>query len=319
MSAGNNTGAALLQAQTARFERVDPQLPAAAVPPEGDVLTAALPDGERVAAVLARFRYEPDDAPMLWSAREVWDLHPLLGSSAGPGMDALLRELRRVLDREAPGTDTGCLVTWPSRDVEAAKPLLAHGFTPLSTLAVRTRPEPRDPRKDARRASRPDIAVRLATIRDLDVVLELELGELAYSAMVGAAIERPNARQIKRAALAQHLEQGDPVWLAEREGLVVGLAHGRLVDATPGSATGTRLRAGRWGYVNCVSVRAEERGTGVGRRLMAVVHRELARLGATDTFLYYNPPNPLASAFWPSHGYRPLWTMWEVRPAGALR
>ena len=27
---------------------------------------------------------------------------------------------------------------------------------------------------------------------------------------------------------------------------------------------------------------------------MAVAHRELARLGATGTFLYYNPPNPLA-------------------------
>jgi hypothetical protein len=52
---------------------------------------------------------------------------------------------------------------------------------------------------------------------------------------------------------------------------------------------------------------------------MAVAHGELARLGAAGTFLYYNPPNPLASVFWPRQGYRPLWTIWEVRPAGALR
>lgn len=303
--------AGLLQAQTARFEQVDPLLPAAAAPPEGDVLTAALADGERVAGVVVRGRYETGTAPTLWSARDVVELHPLVGASGGAGMDALLRELRRMLDRGAPGADSSCVVTWPSRDVEASEPLLAHGFAPLSTLAVRVtaaEPEPAG-----------DLAVRLATSRDLAVALELELAELAYSAMVGAAIDRPNARRIKRAGLTRHLEQGDPVWLGERDGVVVGLAHGRLVDAGPGAPAGARLRAGCWGYVNCVSVRPDARGTGVGRRLMAVAHRELARLGATSTFLYYNPPNPLASVFWPRQGYRPLWTIWEVRPAGALR
>jgi GNAT superfamily N-acetyltransferase len=302
---------ALLQAQTTRFERVDPLLPAAAAPPDGDVLTAALPDGERVAGVVALDRYGAGTAPTLWSAREVWELHPLVGAAGGAGMDVLLAELARVLERGRPGTDSACLVTWPSRDVEATKPLLAHGFAPLSTLAVRA---------DAG-ADGPDdgVTVRLATTRDLAVALELELAELAYSALVGAAVDRPDARRVKRAALARHLEQGDPVWLAERDGVVAGLAHCRLVDATPGSVSGTRLRAGRWGYVNCVSVRAEARGSGVGRRLMAVAHRELARMGATATFLYYNPPNPLASVFWPRQGYRPLWTIWEARPAGALR
>ena len=302
---------ALLQAQAARFERVDPLLPPAAPPPDGHVLTAAMPDGERVAGVVARGRYEAGTAPTLWSAREVWELHPLVGSGGGVGIDALLRDLRRLIERGAPGPDSSCLVTWPSRDVEVARSLLAHGFAPLSTLAVRTSP--------CADEAAEDLPVRLATTRDIGVALELELAELAYSAQVGAAIDRPDARRVKRAALAKHLEQGDPVWLAERDGVVVGLAHGRLLDAEPGTATGARLPAGRWGYVNCVSVRPEARGSGVGRRLMAVAHRELARRGATGTFLYYNPPNPLASVFWPRQGYRPLWTMWEVRPAGALR
>lgn len=306
-----NLASALLAAQTARLERVDPLLPPAAVPPDGDVLTATLPGGDHVGGVVARVRYEPGTAPTLWSASDVVELHPLLGAAGGPGMDALLRELRRMVERAAPGPDSACVVTWPSRDVAAAEPLLAHGFAPLSTLAVRTDaggPEPDN-----------GLAVRLATIRDLDVALELELAELAFSAMVGAAIERPDAREVKRAALSANLEQGDPVWLAERDGAVVGLAHARMVDALPGSLSGTRLRPGRWGYVNSVSVRPDVRGTGVGRRLMAVAHRELARLGATGTFLYYNPPNPLASVFWARQGYRPLWTIWEVRPAGALR
>lgn len=302
---------ALLAAQTARFERIDPLLPEAVTPPEGDVLTAALPDGERVAGVVARDRYQEGTPPTLWSAREAWELHPLVGAAGGTGLDMLLRELRRVLERGEPGPDSACLVTWPSRDVHAAKPLLEHGFAPLSTLAVRTAP--------AGEAAGDGLTIRLATIRDLGAALDLELAELAYSALVGAAIDRPDSRRIKRAALGRHLEQGDPVWLAEREGVVAGLAHCRLVDAGPGSVIGTRLRPGKWGYVNCVSVRAEARGTGVGRALMTVAHRELARLGATGTFLYYNPPNPLASVFWPRQGYRPLWTIWEVRPAGALR
>ena len=307
-----NIAAGLLAAQTARFEKVDSLLPPAAPPPDGTVFTAALADGERVAGIVVRDSYEPGTAPTLWSAREVWELHPLVGATGGVGMDALLKELVRTVGREAPGPDSACLVTWPSRDVEAAKPLLAHGFTPLSALAVRAADHPAD-------HPRGRLPIRLATTRDLDAALELELAELAYSALVGAAIDRPDARRIKRDALARHLAQGDPVWLAERDGVVVGLVHGRLVDATPGSATGTRLRTGRWGYVNSVSVRPDARGTGVGRRLMAVAHRELVRHGAAGTFLYYNPPNPLASVFWPRQGYRPLWTLWEVRPAGALR
>jgi GNAT superfamily N-acetyltransferase len=353
---------ALLAAQAARFERLDPMLPPALPPPEGGVLTAALPDGERVAGVVVHGRYDAGSAPTLWSAMETWELYPLIGATGGTGMEAVLREWRRLLDRLSTGADSACVVTWPSRDAEAVKSLLAHGFTPLSTLAVRRAPVRDEPSDDldarltpvlddppndlaVRRApvhdappndlaeppndlaeppndlAEPpdDLAVRLATMRDLEVALELELAELEYSALVGAAVDRPDAREVKLAALTRHLEQGDPVWLAERDGLPVGLAHCRLLDADPGSVSATRLRAGRWGYVNCLSVRAEARGAGVGRRLMAVAHRELERLGAAGTFLYYNPPNPLAPVFWARQGYRPLWTIWEVRPAGALR
>ncbi|GAB3449607.1 GNAT family N-acetyltransferase [Actinophytocola sediminis] len=303
---------ALLAAQSARFERLDPLLPPAVAPPAGNVLTAALPDGERVAGVLVQGRYEAGSAPTLWSAMELWELYPLIGASGGTGLEALLREWRGLFDRLSPGADSACAVTWPSRDAEAVRSLLAHGFAPLTTLAVRRAPaaEPTPPS---------ELVVRPATIRDLEVALDLELAELEYSALVGAAVYRPDARELKRAALARNLAQGDPVWLAERDGVAVGLAHCRLLDVDAGSASGSRLPAGRWGYVNCVSVRAEVRGTGVGRALMAVAHRELARLGAAGTFLYYNPPNPLASVFWARHGYRPLWTIWEVRPAGALR
>ncbi|GAB1512455.1 N-acetyltransferase family protein [Actinophytocola sp. KF-1] len=305
----------LLGAQTTRFEQLDPLLPAAAPPPDGHVLTAALPAGDRVAGVLTHSEFEPGSATALWSALELWELHPLVGAAGGTGMDALLREWARLLTRRTTGADSACLVTWPSRDAEAAQPLLAHGFTPLTNLAVR----PVRAGGPVRRAPQAGVTVRLATAADVETVLALELAELAYSALVGAAVLRPDAERVKRATVLRHVEQGDPMWLAERDGVAVGLAHCRLMDVAADSLIATRLRPGRWGYVNCVAVVEGARGAGVGSELMAVAHHELHRRGASGTFLYVNPPNPLASVFWARQGYRPLWTSWELRPASALR
>ena len=61
----------------------------------------------------------------------------------------------------------------------------------------------------------------------------------------------------------------------------------------------------------------------MGQQLMAVAcpsSRPVPRpQDPCGNFLHYNPPNPLSSVFWPRAGYAPLWTLWEVRPARALR
>ncbi|WP_091448729.1 GNAT family N-acetyltransferase [Actinokineospora iranica] len=303
--------AGLLRAQTARFAGLDPLLPAAVEPPPGDLLAADLPDGGRVAGVLTRTALAPGTPQTLWSATEVWELHPLLGAVGGAGMDALLRRWPTVLARVFPGRDSSCVVHWPSRDTEATAALLAHGMVPLSVLAVRP---PRPAERPFRSAG---VEVRTAGPADLDALVASAMAEVEYSSRVGGAILRAGAAEIKREALLRHVEQGDPVWLAERGGEVVGHAEGWHTDSTPGSWAETRVRHGRWGYVNCLSVTPSARGTGVGRALMDVVHAEL--VGAAGSFLYYNPPNPLSPVFWARQGYRPLWTVWEIRPAGALR
>ncbi|MFI9814392.1 GNAT family N-acetyltransferase [Saccharothrix variisporea] len=301
----------LVEAQGARFACIDPLLPAVTAPPDGDVVTAALPDGTRVAGVLTRQVHDRRSAARLWSATEVWELTPLLGSGGAAAMDALLRAWRHRMDRVgAADHDSACVLTWPSRDAEAARVLLDHGLVPLSVIAVRrAAPPPPDG----------SLVVRRATPADLDTVLTLALAELRYSALVGSTVDRPEAPELKRRTLAERLAAGGPAWLAERDGIAVGLAECAVVVSEPGNWTSTRLPPGRWGYVNCVSVLPGARGTGIGRRLMAHAHRELHRLGTVGTYLYYNPPNPLSSVFWPRQGYRPLWTVWEVRPAGALR
>ncbi|MBB5955957.1 GNAT superfamily N-acetyltransferase [Saccharothrix tamanrassetensis] len=337
----------LVEAQGTRFACLDPLLPAMAPPPDGDVITAALPDGSRVAGVLQRQVHDRMSAARLWSATEVWELTPLLGAAGAAGMDALLRAWRGRMDRVGPAErDSACVLTWPSRDAEATRALLDHGLVPLSVIAVRRHPPVPGPRRPQVTDTPPipntppvpntspvpntppvrntppvpgALVIRRATPADVDSVLNLALAELRYSAMVGSTVDRPEAAGLKRRTLAERLAAGGPAWLAERDGIAVALAECALVTSEPGNWTSTRLPTGRWGYVNCVSVLPGARGGGIGQRLMAHAHRELHRLGTVGTYLYYNPPNPLSSVFWPRQGYRPLWTVWEVRPAGALR
>jgi GNAT superfamily N-acetyltransferase len=316
----------LQQAQAARLAALDPLLPPEGPAPDGQVLTAALPDGRRVAGVLTSSDNAPGSLASLWSARWVWELHPLVGSDARLGLDALLRAWRALPDRGSPAPadsdDSAAVVAWPSRDVEATRALLDHGFVPLSVLAVRVHGEPEAARQrddDPGTGENLGIVVRRARPTDLNAALRLSLDELSYSSLVGGTIVRPDAAELKRQAIGYRLRQEDPVWLAEHDGVPVGLAECWLTDVPEGAGRRFLVPAGRWGYINTVSVSPAVRDRGVGRRLLAVTHRELRRFGAVGTYLYYNPANPLSSVFWPRQGYRPLWTIWEVRPAAAMR
>jgi GNAT superfamily N-acetyltransferase len=307
------TAEELLAVQCARLAALDPELPKRYLLPRGEPLMARLPSGEPVAGLVTHISSPPGSMSSLWSAAETLELFPLLGNQPGAGMDALLRAWREQLSaRGASTTDSACLVTWPSRDVQATRALLDHGFQPLSCVAVR-------PPSPGAFTERPGtVKIRRAEPADLDAVVELMLAELGYAALVGGSVVRPDAARLKRTAAQVRLHSHDPVWLAERDAAPIALAECGWVD-TEHHAAGQRLRPGRWGYINCLSVHETARGTGAGRELMALAHDEISRAGVLGSFLHYNPANPLSSVFWPRQGYRPLWTMWEVRPATALR
>lgn len=308
------TAQELVRAQCARFAALDPQLPDDYPVPRGEPLVARTPGGDVVAGIVTRTSNPPRTAQSLWQAACVFELFPLLGEHPREGMAALLAAWRDWLrDQRVPERDSACSVVWPSRDVQAARALLDGGLTPLSCLAVRP-PTPPDRFTELRGT----VTVRRAGPADLDAVVELALLELRYAALVGSSTYRPDAPRLKRAAAQVRLHSSDPVWLAERGGVPVAVAECGWVDADRPSA-GHRLRPGTWAYVNCVSVREQDRGSGVGQRLMTAAHEEFVRAGVVGSFLHYNPPNPLSSVFWPRQGYRPLWTTWEVRPATALR
>jgi GNAT superfamily N-acetyltransferase len=193
--------------------------------------------------------------------------------------------------------------------------LLDHGFVPLTVLAMRRPGRAGTPVPKLA----PGVTVRRARLDDLAMATELALDELAYSANVGGTVLRADAAELKRIAIRYHLREQDPVWIIERDGIAVGIAECWVTDAAVGAAIRFPVPIGRWGYVNTVSVSSDARGGGLGQQLMAVAHHDLARHRTIGSYLYYNPPNPLSSVFWPRQGYRPMWTIWECRPANAMR
>ena len=314
---------ALLEQQRRRFAALDAGLPEAPGPPAGDVLLVDSAGGD-AAGVVTEHSWPTGSGPLLWSAAHVTELYPVLGTSGAAGLDALLEAWRSRFGPRLHDPDSAAVVTWPSHDVAATRVLLDRGLAPLAVLAVRA-PSPLSPLSPPPPPPSPvpsGVQVRPAGPEDLDECLRLALAELHYSSQVGGSIVRPEAEAVKRTTLRDRLGRGEPTWIAERDGGAVGVLECGHTDAAPGTWLGGLLPTGPWGYVNCASVAAGERGTGVGRALMAAAMPELQRprpAPVRGTYLYYNPPNPLSSVFWPRLGYRPLWTLWETRPASSLR
>jgi GNAT superfamily N-acetyltransferase len=307
----------LLEVQRRRFAALDPRLPRAAPPPPGDVVVVGAPP-ERVAGVVTHHVWPAGSGSLLWSAAQVTELHPVIGAAGHAPLHALVAAWRgRVLPAVLREEDSAAVVTWPSRDVIATRVFLDHGLVPLAVLAVRPPAPVPTPAPD------PTLRVRRAEPADLDACVRLALEELAYSSQVGGSVARPDAEAVKRTTIRDRLGRGEPTWLAERDGAVVGMIECGHADAGPGAWLGNLLASGVWGYVNCASVTASERSRGVGAHLVATAlgALESGRGGGPvrGTYLYYNPPNPLSSVFWPRVGYAPLWTLWEVRPAAGLR
>jgi GNAT superfamily N-acetyltransferase len=277
-------------------------------------LNATTADGRAVTAELGRQVAEANAAELLWMARDTWQLFPETDELGTAGMDALLAAWCERMGTEAPGPDSACVVNWPSRDAHAVRALLDHGFVPLSCLAARTAPP----------SAAPDVTdvtgtvLRRAVPADFDAALALVATTFDYTGLV-AAPKRANTAELLAPQLRRRLDGDGPVWVAERGGVLAGIAECGWTESTPGSWAAEVLPHGRWGYVNNVVTAPALRGGGIGQTLMSLVHRHFHGEGAVGTYLYYNPPSPLASVFWPRQGYRPLWTSWEVRPASALR
>lgn len=293
--------------QRARFAALDPLLPSPVPLLAGEPVEAGGALG-----TIAHLRFVPGSWQRLWSPAHLQILSAVLGHDAAAGMGALLAVWRERITLADTERDSGCSVTWPSRDVVVARALLDHGFVPQLALAVRG-PAPGEAHAVA------GVTIRESTGGDLEEIVDLRFEELLYATFVGHGVLRSGARALLTDEVRRGLQFGGRIWIAEEEGVTVGMATGGRRSPVPGDALAGRLPPGEWGFLGTLAVTAAARGRGVGRALTAVVHDELFAPSLRGTFVSYNPANPLSPVFWHRQGYRPLWTTWAVSPAIALR
>jgi predicted N-acetyltransferase YhbS len=315
----------VLDSAAGRWRRIDPLLPdprARADTGCGAELTVPAADGRAAAVGWCRHReIAPEAAELAWgAAAQFWLTAGVAGDPGEPGigtaLDELLARWRAHLAAEpaAAGEDSQAAVRWPSRDIGGVRALLSHGLQPLTITAARP----------AGRAG-PDVApgrsglrIRPADPGDVAVVTALTVEVIRFDQHFGSVLLRPNAEQAQRQAAEQTLARPEPwTWLAERDGQAIGL----LVAEPPDRAGWIAPATGQSpvAYLGTMSVRPDQRGSGVGTALVAALHRELDAAGVAVTLLHHSLLNPLSTPFWSRMGYRPLWASWEIRPARALR
>ena len=315
----------VIRSAAARWRRIDPLLPDPK-PPASEVcgaeLTVPAASGRASAAGWCRHRkLRPGAADLAWgAAAQFWLTARVAGDPAepgiGPALDELLTRWRGHLAAQpaTDGEDSQAAVRWPSRDSAGVLALLRHGLQPLTVIAARPA---------GRITTVPDTAhgglrIRPASTGDVAAFTALTLEVIRFDQQFGSVLLRPDAERVERRAAERTLAEAEPwTWVAERAGQAVGL----LVAEPPGRAAWIAAVTSRRpvAYLGTLSVRPEERGSGVGTALVAELHRQLDAAGVAVTLLHHGLLNPLSAPFWNRMGYRPLWTNWEIRPASALR
>lgn len=315
----------VLRSAGERWRRVDPLLPEPRPPGGagcGADLTVPAANGRPAAVGWCHHRELKREATELtWgAAAQFWLTAGVAGDPGEPGIGAALDQLlvrwRAHLAAEpaAACEDSQAAVRWPSRDVGGVRALLRHGLQPLTVIAARQAgwavpdsvPRPRG------------LRIRPAGPADVASVTEFTMEVIRFDQHFGSVLLHPHAERTQRRLAEQTLARPEPwTWLAERDGQTVGLLVAEPPDRAAWIAAATRQCP--VAYLGTMSVRSDDRGSGVGTALVTGLHREFDAAGVTVTLLHHSLLNPLSAPFWNRMGYRPLWTSWEIRPALALR
>ena len=146
----------------------------------------------------------------------------------------------------------------------------------------------------------PRIAIRAATLADLDVVVELRLELLREHARNPLyAWLRPDAPERARELFAQQLKsKTETTFLARRGTETVGIL--RCVE----SGGSPLLDPSRYCYVSSVYVVPDARRGGVLRALMARAESWCRERGFSEMRLHSTPENAVGGAAWDALGFR---------------
>ncbi|HEX4703847.1 MAG TPA: GNAT family N-acetyltransferase [Pseudonocardiaceae bacterium] len=300
----------LTEAHARRLFAVDRLLPVPAIPQsdDGDELFGVEVDGTVAVGVARNVDLDPDSMGATVGALRQHRLAvQISGPAADRAVDLLLTEWDAYLIKAARhgDPDSAAVIDWPSRDTAAVGALTRHGFTAAGVCAVRPGGRPTH--------SFADVRIRAAKAADLDVAAGFHLDLIDYDAQFGLLTRRAGTPARVRTGMTAAIDRPRTgVWLAERAGEPVGLISVAYPDETARAAR--LVSAESIGFVDCMYVRPDVRGGGIGSALVRWGHLALDDAGVEVTMLYHALPNPRSTPFWYSHGYRPLWTIWQRRP-----
>jgi hypothetical protein len=314
---------------TRRWQAADPLLPAPGPLPAGcgAQLTVAGPDGQLTAvASCEHIELAPGSLDLAWSAARQFKLTPRIqGPDGEAGLDRLLTiwggHLAEVTDH--PDEDSAAVVEWPCRDIDGTAALLRHGFAPLGVVAARradrTAGRSGDPGSTAERPGLPEgVTVRRAGPADIDSVLRLGLELIQFDTHFGGVPGRTGLDAALRPEARAMLAGPQPwTWLAERDGRPVGMLAAQHPEAAGWIAPMVSQAPAAYNMLTYVA--SDERAGGIGAAMVARLHHDADAAGVAVTLLHYEQPNPFSAPFWSQQRYRPVWTSWEARPAGAVR
>jgi predicted N-acetyltransferase YhbS len=315
----------VLRSAAGRWRQIDPLLPdpeRPARPGCGADLVVPAADGRSAAVGWCHHdELAPGTPELAWgAAAQFWLTAQVAGDPGEPGIGTALDDLlvrwraHLAAEQAAVRQDSQAALRWPSREITGVRALLRHGLQPLSVIAARPggRPVP------AAAAAPDDVQIRPAEAADIAAVTALAVEVIRFDEHFGSVTLHPHAERAERLAARENLARPQPwTWLAERDGRAVGL----LIAEPPDRAGWIAAATSRSpvAYLATMSVRPDERGSGVGSALVTELHRHLDAAGVAVTLLHHALLNPLSTPFWSRMGYRPLWTRWEIRPASALR
>ena len=202
------------------------------------------PDGPLQAlGTCEHWQEAPGSLGLAWGTAVRFMLAARIAGPDVPGqLDHVLSQWQEHL-ADVPGSgsqDTAAVITWPSRDVAGVPVFLRRGFAPMAVIAARTmsrdRPRPGKPSVRGLDLATPPggerLLIRRAEPDDLDEVVRLGLEVIRYDAHFGL-IERPDTPAALRREAGHLLARpGAWVWLAELDGVPVGM----LAAERPGQA-----------------------------------------------------------------------------------
>jgi ribosomal protein S18 acetylase RimI-like enzyme len=161
----------------------------------------------------------------------------------------------------------------------------------------------------------PDVVIEHLPVERLDELEPLWHAMLDHLVLKGNPVPiRPAAESwpLRRAVYEEILQRPEAFALvARRDGRPVGYAVVRIDDADPVWYTGDPQAE-----LESLALLPDERGRGLGTRLMDVVEAELEKLGVSDLTIGVDLVNDGALRFYERRGYRGGFLLMYGRPGG---